>query len=223
MKPRNDIKFRPNMIVALGLLILFWGFHDFVASMQELGQILEGRTLSATDEGFAPYLVPVDEKIDMVPVEYAKSVDAPNMVLSDTINHSDSIFVKPEQLGKEFVQDSPSPDMVHENKSDLKNALDDDFTGVPTHIVIPAIQLDAPIIYATFTILKSGAQYFDQWQAPDEYAAGWHNNSALLGEEGNLVLNGHHNTEGEVFRRLVDLKTGIIYRCILVLGIWNIW
>jgi sortase A len=41
-----------------------------------------------------------------------------------------------------------------------------------------------------------------------EYAAGWHKDSALPGGGGNIVLSGHHNTRGEVFRYIVDLDVG---------------
>jgi sortase A len=45
------------------------------------------------------------------------------------------------------------------------------------------------------------------WVVPDE-AAGWHQNSALPGHDGNVVLSGHHNMGAEVFRYLVDLEAG---------------
>ena len=40
------------------------------------------------------------------------------------------------------------------------------------------------------------------------FAAGWHQNSASPGEGGNVVISGHHNIKGEVFRYLVDLNPG---------------
>jgi sortase A len=49
-----------------------------------------------------------------------------------------------------------------------------------------------------------------QWVVPDEFAAGWHTTSALLGEPGNTVLNGHNNTNGEVFKSLDQVEAGDI-------------
>jgi sortase A len=46
------------------------------------------------------------------------------------------------------------------------------------------------------------------WEVPNEYAAGWHETSARLGEPGNTVLNGHNTTNGEVFRDLYRLEAG---------------
>jgi sortase A len=80
---------------------------------------------------------------------------------------------------------------------------------IPIRLVIPSIGLDAPVIPAkTKSIKAAGGQEYQQWQAPDEFAAGWHDSSALLGQTGNIVLNGHHNVYGKVFSRLVDLKEG---------------
>ena len=39
-------------------------------------------------------------------------------------------------------------------------------------------------------------------------AAGWHVNSEYPGNGGNVVLSGHNNIEGEVFRDLIDLEEG---------------
>jgi LPXTG-site transpeptidase (sortase) family protein len=50
------------------------------------------------------------------------------------------------------------------------------------------------------------------WQAPDTYAAGWHESSARLGERENLVLNGHNTAHGEVFRDLYTLEPGATIR-----------
>jgi len=46
-----------------------------------------------------------------------------------------------------------------------------------------------------------------EWDIPKD-AAGWHMNSALPGHGENVVISGHHNIEGKVFRYLVDLHLG---------------
>ena len=46
-----------------------------------------------------------------------------------------------------------------------------------------------------------------EWIVPEK-AAGWHLNSALPGHEENVVLSGHHNVKGKVFRYVVDLEPG---------------
>ena len=40
------------------------------------------------------------------------------------------------------------------------------------------------------------------------YVASWHKTSAMPGQVGNMVITGHNNIEGSVFRRLPDLRVG---------------
>jgi len=81
---------------------------------------------------------------------------------------------------------------------------------VPVRIMIPSIGLDAPIVIAEIEFEKIDGKEYLQWFVPDEYASGWHSTSAMLGEPGNTVLNGHHNASGEVFKSLVDVTEGDI-------------
>ena len=79
------------------------------------------------------------------------------------------------------------------------------FAGEPARIVIPQIALDAPVSAISLAQIDDG---YYQWTVPNQFEAGWHDNSARLGETGNTVLNGHHNIHGEVFRDLIDLHEG---------------
>lgn len=77
----------------------------------------------------------------------------------------------------------------------------------PTRLIIPAINLDTPVEVAGWTVKKEAGVETSTWNVPDK-AAGWHQNSALPGNGGNVVLSGHHNIGAEVFRYLIDLKKG---------------
>jgi sortase A len=77
----------------------------------------------------------------------------------------------------------------------------------PTRIEAPAIGLDAKIVPVGWKEIDQDGQKVSVWEVAD-YAAGWHKNSALPGQDGNVVLSGHHNIKGEVFRYVVDLKPG---------------
>jgi len=83
---------------------------------------------------------------------------------------------------------------------------------IPDRIVIDSIGLDAPVRIATYKSFELKDQWFEQWNAPDEFAAGWHDHSAPLGKSGNTVLNGHHNVFGEVFGDLVNVQEGDLIR-----------
>jgi sortase A len=79
-----------------------------------------------------------------------------------------------------------------------------------TRIVAPTINLDAPIISVGWTtITREDGTPVNIWTVAD-YAAGWHKNSALPAQGGNIVLSGHHNIKGEVFRYTIDLNVGDI-------------
>ncbi|MBN1681779.1 MAG: sortase [Anaerolineae bacterium] len=81
---------------------------------------------------------------------------------------------------------------------------------LPDRILIDAIGLDAPVVPVGQHPVALADHVYSQWDVPDAYAVGWHQNSAPLGRPGNTVLNGHHNTSGEVFRYLVALQPGDI-------------
>ena len=79
---------------------------------------------------------------------------------------------------------------------------------IPDRLVIPTINLDAEILPEHYKEIYQDDQVFIQWRVPFRKAVGWHDMTALLGEPGNTVFNGHHNAYGEVFKDLVDLKEG---------------
>jgi sortase A len=77
----------------------------------------------------------------------------------------------------------------------------------PNRIVAPAIHLDTKVITVGWHEVKTAKGIVEEWDVAN-FAAGWHQNSARPGEVGNMVLSGHHNMAGEVFRYVVNLKVG---------------
>ena len=77
----------------------------------------------------------------------------------------------------------------------------------PTRIVAPTIDLDADVVPVGWKQVLDGGKLVSVWEVA-EYAAGWHENTALPGAGGNVVLSGHHNVKGEVFRYIIDLNPG---------------
>jgi LPXTG-site transpeptidase (sortase) family protein len=75
----------------------------------------------------------------------------------------------------------------------------------PTRIVAESINLDAPVVETGWQDVVRDGVPTKVWVVAD-YAAGWHQNSMLPGQGGNIVLSGHHNIKGEVFRYIVDLE-----------------
>jgi sortase A len=79
--------------------------------------------------------------------------------------------------------------------------------GIPTRLVIPSVGIDTKIIPVGWQVVEQNGQTYSIWQVAD-YAAGWHETSAHLGQPGNTVMAGHHNVNGEVFRDLVNVEVG---------------
>ena len=82
--------------------------------------------------------------------------------------------------------------------------------NIPDRIIIPKINLDAPIEIAQAVTTTLDDQEYVQYLVPEEYAVGFHENSAVLGQIGNTVLSGHHNAYGEVFGNIHKLEVGDI-------------
>lgn len=101
---------------------------------------------------------------------------------------------------------------------EMLNAADKEY---PIWMIIPAIDLNAPIVAATQRKVIMDGKIVDMWFAPDLEAAGWHTTSALPGEIGNLVFSGHNNDFGKIFTRLIDLKPGDLIQVITQKRIHN--
>lgn len=76
-----------------------------------------------------------------------------------------------------------------------------------THIAIPAVGVDADVVEVGYDIVEIDGRPVMQWRVAD-YAAGHAALSANPGEGGNIVLSGHDDWRGEVFRGLHDVGLG---------------
>ncbi len=99
----------------------------------------------------------------------------------------------------------PRPELPHKaplfHNADAKRIL-------PSRLVIPAIKVDTPVVELGWKTGKTASgSIFSEWDVA-EYAAGWHKNSSVPGEIGNVVMSGHNNIMGSVFRELDQLKRG---------------
>jgi LPXTG-site transpeptidase (sortase) family protein len=90
-------------------------------------------------------------------------------------------------------------------------------TPVPTATPVPspAIRLLIPAIDLNISIQETSPIRRTSWTgahrliwAPVSFAVGHYNTSGYPGEGQNIVLAGHNNTQGAVFRRLDELMTG---------------
>jgi len=69
----------------------------------------------------------------------------------------------------------------------------------PTRLLIPALNLDTPVETMGWKVIEDAKGLRSEWEVID-FAAGHHVNSAFPGEAGNVVLSGHNNIGGSVFK-----------------------
>ncbi len=80
--------------------------------------------------------------------------------------------------------------------------------AIPNRLLIPAINLDVPIVAVGWSVVENNGQKISEWDVPDWRAAGWLSTSALVGAPGNVVLEGHQDIDGRVFENLDYVKQG---------------
>jgi sortase A len=78
---------------------------------------------------------------------------------------------------------------------------------IPDRILIERLKVDAVIEPVGPSNKKVGKKAVE-WGAPNNKNVGWHDYSGKLGEGKNVVLNGHNNIYGGVFRKLYTLEKG---------------
>lgn len=90
----------------------------------------------------------------------------------------------------------------------LRPSLGGEISAQPERIQLPAIGVDTDVVTVGWqSVSLADGKSVSQWEVAD-FAAGWHKNSALPGEPGNVVISGHNNIRGAVFRKLYTLQPG---------------
>jgi LPXTG-site transpeptidase (sortase) family protein len=172
------------LIISVGLIIAVLGGSMAAMQAKKIQYAVQATALVDTGgEGFLPYVAfPEDGP--------ASGQDA--TLTSDTDDIRTTIPQDQGQVGQEAIE--PTPETVTARS--------------PDRLVIPTINLSAPVVPVDFFTVTIDDLEYEVWKAPDRLAVGWHENSAPLGVHGNTVLNGHHNIYGQVFRYLIDLREG---------------
>ncbi|MEA2576222.1 MAG: sortase [Chloroflexia bacterium] len=78
----------------------------------------------------------------------------------------------------------------------------------PIHLSIPSVGIDTNVVPVNWSMIPAkGGGIKPEWQVAD-FAVGHHAGSANPGQVGNVVLSGHDDYKGEVFKNLHDVKDG---------------
>lgn len=189
-------KFTPYLLVIFGVFIIFLGATGSLPVILDSILIRAGlkNELDASPMGFSPFAVPLTSRTEheaAPQVEITRSTSGATGALFPTPTPSS---LKP-YANNETALPTPTPEPTFP-------------PSIPDRLEIPSIELDAPVIKAVPSEIRIGSDYYEQWEAPDEFAVGWHTTSALLGQSGNTVLNGHHNINGKVFENLHKVVPG---------------
>lgn len=131
---------------------------------------------------------------------------APTALAQPPVPGTSAAQTPPSAIGTEVATSTPRLEVPTQESSLSPAELP--LRGEPNRLVIPKIDLDVPIVDVGWTVVERGNQRYTEWETADN-AAGRHINSARPGEQGNVVLSGHHNTKGEVFRRISELALTI--------------
>ena len=74
-------------------------------------------------------------------------------------------------------------------------------------VAMPRLGIDVAVVEMDWRVLTEGGVRRVEWEVPEK-AAGHATNSASPGGVGNVVITGHHNIKGEVFRGLWNAREG---------------
>jgi LPXTG-site transpeptidase (sortase) family protein len=176
---------KSSRLILVGAFLLIAGVAGFIASYSSAAEATPtpAHPAALVGEGFLPMALPVNHQ-----------AGAPTLAPTLTPTASETQLSEPATLLTPDANITPSPTPQK--------------PLIPDRIVIEKIALDAPVKLATEDKVTIASEEYLQYLAPDEFAAGWHPNSAPLGAIGNTVINGHHNVHGKVFGRLVELVPG---------------
>lgn len=155
-----------------------------------------------------PTLTSTAETSPQVQDETATPTAPPPVILPET--ELVAVQETPTMPEPELPTEQPvTPEVTSEpTPTPLPTPTPDSASLIPGRLVIPSINLDAPVVQVGWETQEVNGQLVSTWIVPNTFAAGWHATSALPGNPGNTVLNGHHNIRGEVFRDLEDLQPG---------------
>lgn len=186
-----------NLAMAVGLVMIYFFIDGLSVNFNQVFQKIQ------REPEFLParsYEAPKLDTLESVPEIDLEDEQPSNTDEIDLVVKSGLFYYQVESLA---FHAPTQPERRNEN-SPLEDSAS--ILATPLRLVIPNINLDAPILTAKSELVNISGVNFQQWLSPDEYAVGWHESSAKLGEAGNTVLNGHHNIYGEVFQHLNNLN-----------------
>lgn len=185
-KPVPFLRILGNLLIVAGLALLlgiggWWGYTQW-----ENQQFLN----SATKTGLI-----VEPTVDVASLESNSA--SPTSILPTA-----TVAVIPELAD---LSDGQGPSLG-ENLIPTITPVPDD--SPPMRLSIPSVGIDSEVVPVSWEMIPAkGGGIRPEWQVAD-FAVGHHAGSANPGQVGNVVLSGHVDYKGEVFRHLHEVKDG---------------
>lgn len=187
------------VLIGVGILVYLLGFGRLVSTVLDEPQAIDQVAIAEDPNlGFVPYLVSSEPALNdqSVPVI---GEELQELAQTEARLHGELDFslesIRRERLS-EIDPSIPSAEFLTTS------------IWLPELLIIPKIDLEAPIEPVSYKVVEADGKTYEQWFAPDSRTVGWHQTSAALGRPGNTILNGHHNIFGEVFKDLHTLEVG---------------
>ncbi len=188
-----NLKSKP--LILIGVVLVVIGIAGSVLSMAELAGVkfasFEDWEKNQAESGFIPLSVPLSLETESSRGIVPSLPPLPTLpaVIPTQNNQSEHLSATPD------LQTTPTAEPTRP-------------AVIQTRLVIPSIELDAPVVPIKAKQTRIGGEVYEQWQAPNKFAVGWYSGSAVLGQIGNSVLVGHHNVDGKVFENLHKVQPG---------------
>ena len=100
--------------------------------------------------------------------------------------------------------DTQAPLTPNTQETDLPPTIPQRTGAPPVQLFIPSLDLNVPVTQVSWEPIQTNGTWQSVWQTADG-SAGHHRNSANPGQVGNMVISGHHNTRGQVFRQVSEI------------------
>ena len=214
-------------IVVLSIVTLYWVYQDVNARWEFIAQTPPEVLAQAAAASPTPLPTPtvtvwagppptVTSTPAGPPTPVATLVVQAPAVLPETPNEGEPtpipVIVHTEDEAAEFGVESnitlaPAAPTPLPRVASQQSTASSSVSGSPNRLIIPSVGIDIPVVPVGWEVVEQNGQQFSIWQVAN-FAAGWHQTTAPLGEPGNTVMAGHHNVQGEVFRDLVNIEVG---------------
>ncbi|MBI3941815.1 MAG: sortase [Chloroflexi bacterium] len=197
------LRFASNFLIVLGFALFGLGLFatvrsNFITVPSDLARVpdqappLANASSYPTETPYAtPTPIPISTESPLAPSSLSSSTGAEEAPSPTAIPPTPTATPLPPTPTATRVIPTPTP-VVYEK---------------PERIKIPALDIDSKVLEVGWKTFQQGSQFISEWETAD-YAVGYHKFSALPGMESNMVMSGHNNIRGSIFRNLTDIPLG---------------